>query len=515
MNPPLSIEPERALLRDGKEVRLRFSGPTDGALYFDFFGGLSEQSRDFMHGWSRMRSREQAETLALKTRCNDHLAILALPSKELGRVAGYCWLEGIKTAETPMLGIGIIDAFHEVGLGKVLLRAMLTQARMRGLPQVRLGVWTDNARAMHVYRSVGFHDDPSYPAKDFDGRTELYMVADTGAAGASCPREFPLIALEGKPYEMGYQHGVVLRGRIAQALKIVARLLPVPMETAMRYASRSAAYCNDRAPELMEELRGIADGSGFSAEEIFMLNASLDLIGSAPRVKEAATRPDCWAIAISSPITADGNTFVTWTAEDSEQWREACVLLHLRPQDGVPCLVWTFAGFVGRPGFNPEMALAAACRLSNDCGDGLPYPFVCREALRCKTVAEAARVIASSERMSGMTYILGDRKGGTAVLDTSAHRIERRSTAPGYAPCAGRWEEQRLPRLDNLLQPHRGCCSRGDLERILRDHGPGALCPHDGTGMVSLATWICDLHAAALWVTYGSACQAAYVPYTL
>jgi ribosomal protein S18 acetylase RimI-like enzyme len=83
----------------------------------------------------------------------------------------------------PMLGIGIIDAYHEAGLGRVLLRTMMAFAGEMGYPQIRLGVFTDNARAVHVYRKVGFVDDPSMPAKDFDGRTELYMVAETGGQG--------------------------------------------------------------------------------------------------------------------------------------------------------------------------------------------------------------------------------------------------------------------------------------------------------------------------------------------
>ena len=43
-----------------------------------------------------------------------------------------------------------------------------------------LGVWADNLRAVHVYKSVGFRIDPARPAKDFGGRTELYLVVETG-----------------------------------------------------------------------------------------------------------------------------------------------------------------------------------------------------------------------------------------------------------------------------------------------------------------------------------------------
>ena len=82
-----------------------------------------------------------------------------------------------------MLGIGIIDEFHEVGLGKAMLLLMIERARTIGLERLQLGVWSENARAIHVYRTVGFHNDPALPAKDFDGRLELYMTVDTGKSG--------------------------------------------------------------------------------------------------------------------------------------------------------------------------------------------------------------------------------------------------------------------------------------------------------------------------------------------
>lgn len=185
----VTVEEREALLRDGRKVRLRPVKPGDGELFLGFLGGLSAKSRDFMHGWSQLRTREHAESLALKTRSSDHGAVIAVPSTGAERILGYCWLDGLHTSTAPMLGIGVIDEAHEMGLGKVLLRTMMDHAGSLGIAHVRLGVWSDNARAVHVYRSVGFRDDPSFPPKDFDGRTELYLIVDTGARGttpASC-----------------------------------------------------------------------------------------------------------------------------------------------------------------------------------------------------------------------------------------------------------------------------------------------------------------------------------------
>jgi ribosomal protein S18 acetylase RimI-like enzyme len=170
-------------LRDSRCVYLRAVQADDGARFLEFFAGLSAQSRDFMHGWSERCTPEHAEKLVQRAADADHVSLVAIPSGSPDQFVGYCWLDGVGGTDMPMLGIGIIDAYHEAGLGRVLLRAMLAQAGSLGATQVRLGVWTDNARAVHVYRAVGFRDDPTMPAKEFAGRTELYMVAETGSEG--------------------------------------------------------------------------------------------------------------------------------------------------------------------------------------------------------------------------------------------------------------------------------------------------------------------------------------------
>ena len=46
-----------------------------------------------------------------------------------------------------MLGIGLVDAWHERGIGRLLLRALLDVGRYMGLQAIRLGVNDDNPRA--------------------------------------------------------------------------------------------------------------------------------------------------------------------------------------------------------------------------------------------------------------------------------------------------------------------------------------------------------------------------------
>jgi len=346
---------------------------------------------------------------------------------------------------------------------------------------------------------------------------------------------FPLLEFRGAPYEIGRRHGSQLKPLIQRAMTTFAESMPVPMKTVVAHAAEAIPYSSEQEPDLMEEVRGIADGSGFSLDEIFALNASLDLQATARRF-DAAAPPDCWASAVSGAATADGRTFVTWTAEDSAKWLPSCVLLRIESKGGLPCLVWTFAGFVGRPGMNPHLGLSAVCLAGSESGNGLPYPFVCRRALRQKTTLDAIEAVTTVKRMSGMNYTLGDAEGRIATIETTprSHRVIHGND--GWVACTGLTNDGgaprlktladyaegsvpalRLKRIDDLLHECWGRNALADIQRIQRDHGPGDLCAHDGRGwgIPCLCAFICDVKASKLWVSHGNPCEGEYVEYDL
>ena len=134
-----------------------------------------------MHGWSARCDQSHAESITAHADSDHwHSLVAVVPAPPGERIVGYSWINGIGGPDIPMLGIGIVDEYHNAGLGSKLLRTMIEDARRLGLERVKLGVWADNLRAVHVYKSVGFRSDPAIPAKDFDGRTELYLVVETG-----------------------------------------------------------------------------------------------------------------------------------------------------------------------------------------------------------------------------------------------------------------------------------------------------------------------------------------------
>ena len=162
-------------LRDGTTVTLRRVRADDADRFVEYFDGLSERSRHFFRPFAFERA--SAETVTGDLESAQSYRIIATVVR-CGReaIVGYAWLQDLGGPDVPMLGIGLIDAYHERGIGRLLLHALLDVGRGMGLEAIRLGVNDDNPRAIHVYESVGFRHDPSKPPQDRGSHQQIYMI---------------------------------------------------------------------------------------------------------------------------------------------------------------------------------------------------------------------------------------------------------------------------------------------------------------------------------------------------
>ncbi|MCZ7499543.1 GNAT family N-acetyltransferase [Agrobacterium sp. ST15.13.015] len=102
---------------------------------------------------------------------NDHPQFVAIAD---GKVVGWCDIrrESRPThAHRGILGMGILPAYRDKGLGGRLMRQTLDAARQCGLHRVELSVHADNARAIALYEKIGFvHEGRGRDAVLIDGR---------------------------------------------------------------------------------------------------------------------------------------------------------------------------------------------------------------------------------------------------------------------------------------------------------------------------------------------------------
>jgi isopenicillin-N N-acyltransferase-like protein len=365
--------------------------------------------------------------------------------------------------------------------------------------------------------------------------------------------EFPLIEVHGQPFEMGYQHGAALKDLVALSLETMRRLIarnPVSgdvagaaklsVEEAVAVASEAIPLTIEYAPDVVEEMRGIAEGAAADFEEIFALNSLLEIL---QRKRARSERPEsslgCSSYAVGNGATMDGETYVGWNADDDEGWLESSVLVRGRPAAGLPFLFWNFAGCIGRPGMNPNLGLGANSLYPSDLSVGVPYCVICRKVLQQESAADAVKVIRDVKRMGGMNYTVGDVAGNVTAVETTARRSAVIPGGNGKVIHTNHYVADELLSFERLTPEtlintqtrHRrlremvmgkaaGAITLEQLKAVHCDHAnrPDTVCRHGewrkDQGM-SLAALIMQPRHSRMLVAYGHPCEHPFVEYTL
>ena len=102
---------------------------------------------------------------------NGHPQFVAIVDDE---VIGWCDIRRVSRetrAHCGTLGMGILPAYRDKGLGARLMQQTLDAARQCGLHRIELSVHGDNARAIALYEKIGFvHEGRARDAVLIDGR---------------------------------------------------------------------------------------------------------------------------------------------------------------------------------------------------------------------------------------------------------------------------------------------------------------------------------------------------------
>ncbi len=343
------------------------------------------------------------------------------------------------------------------------------------------------------------------------------------------------LMLSGSPFEIGESHGRTLPDLIPR----VIRQVTPPAVAGAPARQAILAGLERRAPDLLEELRGIAVGAGLPFEAVLDLNVAYDLAVDHPSGPAYCT-------AIGLPNTPEG-PLVAKTDDVVLAERPFEALFRLRPQTGYPSLHYAYAGTAWNQGGLNSAGLAIAMTGLPPLGprrpDGLPSLLFLRLALsQCATVAE---VLALADRHPlcgyGCTATLADLTSGdiTILENTPSQRAVRReahqptvrtnhpqctevaalasaTAPPGDQNDANEFQANSLARAqraralaDQLPRSTTG------LKALLADHAtPGGICQHGAADLHTSIAMIMLPQQRVLMAAEGYGCET-YVEYTL
>ncbi|WP_397449169.1 C45 family autoproteolytic acyltransferase/hydolase [Pseudomonas sp. NA-150] len=234
-------------------------------------------------------------------------------------------------------------------------------------------------------------------------------------------RLFPCIDISGAPFERGVQYGKACPQIIARSIEIYSQqLLDMGYDWVgiRRLVNQFVPNIEAFEPAYIEEMRGIAEGSGHDFEAIVLINARTEIIHLGRRNQHDKPELDGCTGAIVLPAATLNNELLHGQNWD---WRAECaetgVVLRIRREDGPDVLTFTEAGGLARAGLNSIGTAITGNNLESDRDYrelGVPLPLIRRKALEANHFALAMKAVAVTPK-SGSNNMMLSHAGGFAI----------------------------------------------------------------------------------------------------
>jgi hypothetical protein len=248
------------------------------------------------------------------------------------------------------------------------------------------------------------------------GSSRAETVARCGAGWLERIDGYAVLHLKGTPYEMGFQHGTLLRKDVRENLdhllnvkgeQEVLELGPLRVKPRQLIATIVQTQKPFVPTEYQEEIRGLAEGAGVSFEDARVANFIPEMF-------------HCSGFAVMNSATKDGTLYHGRVLDYSIDWRlqEHCVLVVAEPQGGIPFVNVTYAGFVGSvTGMNARhVSIGEMGGGGIGHWEGVPMAFLVREVLQgARDLDEAISIFRDNPRTCQYFYVIADGKTNRAV----------------------------------------------------------------------------------------------------
>lgn len=348
--------------------------------------------------------------------------------------------------------------------------------------------------------------------------------------------DFPVIDVEGTPFECGLQYGQQASERIQRALEIYMRVFKYytgdEHETVLQKAAAYLPAIEAFDAALADEVRGVAEGANVSVPEILALNARTELMSSAP------VRGECTVMGAVYPATRDENrVYLVQNWDWLEPTADLPVILRIK-QTGKPVvLALAEAGQLGKVGMNSAgFGICLNWLACNYRRMGVPVHIMTRKLLGCDSAYAIVDALYTSVRGAAANYVIAHRDGFLINYETTPDEVDYFEPQNGTLAHANHFESHRFrpidtgvkisgdsfPRLQRarqLLHTYHGQIDEATLKQMLRDQhfAPFGICTCPDPDDPEMDRWstlssvIYDLSNGHLLITRGNPADEDYV----
>jgi isopenicillin-N N-acyltransferase-like protein len=251
-------------------------------------------------------------------------------------------------------------------------------------------------------------------------------IARCGEGWLEIVDQYTVLHVRGTPYEMGYQHGALLKKHVRENMGFLMAELSSP--TLVKLGSfkvnpRSVirGICEFQRkhipPSYYEELAGLAAGAEIDEDDIRIGNFLPELM-------------HCSGFSTMNSATKDGTLYHGRVLDYAIDWRlqEHAVLMVAEPTGGIPFVNVTYAGFIGSvTGMNARhVSIGEMGGGGYGHWNGVPMAVLVRQVLgSAENLLEAVTLFRDQPRTCQYFFVIADGKTNQAVgMEASWNRFE-------------------------------------------------------------------------------------------
>jgi isopenicillin-N N-acyltransferase-like protein len=226
----------------------------------------------------------------------------------------------------------------------------------------------------------------------------------------------PFYSVSGTNYEIGCKIGKEFRDQIAYVLENNRRLkiLRKIEEKNPRLQKRFQKLVENGDKYFhpyMQEIRGIADGSGLNLTDILLMNCHYDF-----------PRRGCTTVFFKEP----GRIILAHNEDNSKDYLNNCYILKVFPNGGTPFISYCYAGLLtgNSLAFNSNgIVITNNAMPTPDTKMGIPRHLIDRSMLESKSMKDVIKRVLLKERASGGSFNVVSMKENWAVnIETTSKR---------------------------------------------------------------------------------------------
>ncbi len=359
----------------------------------------------------------------------------------------------------------------------------------------------------------------------------------------STTKSLPLIQIYGSHRQMGCQIGEACREQIKHSIFNARKLLDeaydrlqLSWEGAQIQSRKYLPFAEERYPQYVEEMKGIADGANVSFDDVVVVNAMEAVTTDALHLTK------CTSMAVSQERTANGSVLMAhnedWVPEDEPD----VFMVYARPEDEPPFLAMTYGALLPNIGLN-DAGLAQCCDsvYPSDSRIGIPRVIVSRAVLSARTPSQAIRHMLVPHRAAGYNHLLVHESGEMYSVEVSARKFSVLSNGDGYMVHTNHYLDPQMQaveqdsdelictriryfRAQRLLKQSSAHTVK-TLQAIQRDHinMPDSICNHAEYSEnhdpldreKTITALLIDLTNRQIQACWGNPCQNPYSTYQL